>query len=180
MKTFRLAILKEGPDLPFFLHPSALIKLALWVAEAIYEGERETGRKHLPVVLACLNERREVYIVVGVGICKGANRLSKEKVERRAAKAREKAKAKAAKAEGVESDEEEEEDDDDESDDEDELMKHGAAAKNKFGLAFSQVAENTNARVRIDSFDACVVEIKKEDMTGFFEELSRRALIGDS
>lgn len=180
LASFRMAVLKEGPDLGFFQHPSALTKLALWCAEAIYEQEREERKKrHLPLVVACLNEKRDVYVVVGVGICKGANRTSKAKEEKRAEKAREKAKAKAAKADGLDDDEEKEEtEDDDSSDEEEDPMAVRAATKNRFGIAFQEVAANTNARIRIDSFEACVVEVKREDLVGFFEELSTRVVVG--
>ena len=65
LRAFRLAVVKEGPDLPIFSHPNALSKLALWISEAILEQEREASKKkHLPLVVASLNERRGVYVVV--------------------------------------------------------------------------------------------------------------------
>jgi cell division control protein 45 len=50
--------------------------------------------------------------------------------------------------------------------------------RNKFGNAFQEVVEETNARVRIDSFEHCVVEVKKEDLSGFLESLSMKAVVG--
>ena len=50
--------------------------------------------------------------------------------------------------------------------------------RNKFGNAFQEVVEETNARVRIDSFEHCVVEVKKEDLAGFLESLSMKAVVG--
>lgn len=35
LKAFRIAVLKEGPDLDIFTHPFALSKLALWISDAI-------------------------------------------------------------------------------------------------------------------------------------------------
>ncbi|KAA8914495.1 CDC45 family [Sphaerosporella brunnea] len=135
LKAFRLAVVKEGPDLPVFTHPNALSKLALWISEAILEQEREASkRKHLPLVVASLHERRGVYVIVGTAL--GA----------------------------------EEESDDDSDDDDDELERKGG--RNHFGIAFQDVANSTQARIRIDSFEATVVEVKKDDLAGFLESLS--------
>ena len=58
-----------------FSHPGVLSRLALWLVEALRDrlpgtavGNRRgrKGRKSLPFVAACLNEREETYIVVGV------------------------------------------------------------------------------------------------------------------
>ena len=208
MRTFRVTVVKEGPDVAIFNHPSALTKLALWVSEAIREQELEHGigkKRGLPLVVAALNEWRGVYVVVGTGT--GANGLQgsvkpkkakdaekqKKKEEKEAAKkakAAEKAAEKAKKAsenggtDDAEAEEEEEEeevesesdsdsDSDDDEEDEDRLAKLG---RNRFGIAFQEVANETAARVRIDSFEACVVEVRKEDLQGFLESLSMKAV----
>lgn len=217
LRAFRMAVVKEGPDVQLFTHPSALTKLALWVGEAIAEQEREkaVGKRGTPLVLADLHEARGVYVVVGVGGGAGAVDWAerKERNERKAAKAkakeakkaeREKAKQEkqetkrrkkataaeengegaGAEAEEHSSDEEEEEeeaseDDDSDADSEDdETVKHRGYGKNRFGNAFQEVVDETNARVRIDSFDHCVVEVKKEDLGRFLEALSERAVVG--
>ncbi|KAK8929653.1 Cell division control protein 45 [Metarhizium anisopliae] len=49
---------------------------------------------------------------------------------------------------------------------------------NKFGSAFQEVVSETNARVRIDSFEHCAVEVRKEDLGGFLESLSMKAVVG--
>ncbi len=49
---------------------------------------------------------------------------------------------------------------------------------NKFGAAFQEVVEETSARVRIDSFEHSVVEVKKEDFSGFLETLSLKSVLG--
>ena len=49
---------------------------------------------------------------------------------------------------------------------------------NHFPLAFTEVVEETKARVKIDSFDHCVVEVKKEDLAGFLEGLSLKSVVG--
>jgi cell division control protein 45 len=79
----------------------------------------------------------------------------------------------------TESEEGESSSDESEAGDEDE---DGAREKgyglNRFGTAFQDVVGETNARVRIDSFENCVVEVKKEDLGGFLESLSMKAVVG--
>lgn len=68
----RVVILTQGPDLPIFVHPGPLSRLALWLVEALRDkpprtnGATQRRRKSLPVVVACLNERANTYVVVGV------------------------------------------------------------------------------------------------------------------
>ncbi|CCA72372.1 hypothetical protein PIIN_06306 [Serendipita indica DSM 11827] len=64
-------MLKEGPDLPIFVHPGNLSRLALWLVEATRDridpiNVTRTKKKVLPFVLACLDERKGTYLVVGV------------------------------------------------------------------------------------------------------------------
>ncbi|CCA74544.1 related to TSD2 protein, required for DNA replication [Serendipita indica DSM 11827] len=71
MRNFQLAMLKEGPDLPIFVHPGNLSRLALWLVEATRDridpiNVTRTKKKVLPFVLACLDERKGTYLVVGV------------------------------------------------------------------------------------------------------------------
>ena len=49
---------------------------------------------------------------------------------------------------------------------------------NRFGQAFQEVVDETAARVRIDSFEHSVVEVKKEDLGGFLEALSLKSVVG--
>lgn len=205
LRAFRMAVVKEGPDVQLFTHPSALTKLALWVGEAIAEQEREQkgkvgkGGKGTPLVLAGLNESRGVYIVVGTGGGGGvvdwkARQERKEKLEakrkrkdeRQTEKERKRREKAAERAENGDDNEEEEEEDDTESedsgdssdDDSNENMEERGYGKNRFGNAFQEVVDETNARVRIDSFEHCVVEVKKEDLSGFLESLSMKAVVG--
>ncbi|KAG6029616.1 hypothetical protein E4U41_000301 [Claviceps citrina] len=118
-----------------------------------------------------------------------AARMVKEKMkaERRAAKKRaagqrdadandddddddDEADSESAGSESEEESEEEPEDDDAEPD--------KGYGLNKFGSAFQEVVSETNARVRIDSFEHCVVEVKKEDLGAFLESLSMKAVVG--
>ncbi len=192
-----MAVVKEGPDVQMFTHPAALTKLALWVGEAIAEQERDQRGKigkagrGTPLVLASLNEARGVFVVVGTGGGGGvvdfaarAKRRARleEKAEARAAKLAEKDRKRQEREErededGEQESEEEEEEDDDESDEDHDGAGNGYG-KNRFGNAFEEVAQETNARVRIDSFEHCVVEVKKEDLGGFLESLSVKAVIG--
>ena len=192
-----MAVVKEGPDVQMFTHPAALTKLALWVGEAIAEQERDqrgkVGKDGLgtPLVLASLNEARGVFVVVGTGGRGGvvdfaarARRTARleEKATARAAKLAEKERKRQEREErddndGEQESEEEEDEDDDESDEDDDDTGNGYG-KNRFGNAFEEVALETNARVRIDSFEHCVVEVKKEDLGDFLESLSVKAVVG--
>ena len=208
-----MCVVKEGPDVTLFTHPSALTKLALWIGEAIAEQERESkgklghGGRGTPLVVAGLNEARGVYVVVGTGggggggMGFGDREAVKARKEKREAKAKAKEEARknkekireekraarrAAREEDGEEEEEEEEteseasesDSDEDEEDDDEEEKTKGFGRNKFGNAFQEVVEETNARVRIDSFEHCVVEVKKEDLAGFLESLSMKAVVG--
>lgn len=70
--------------------------------------------------------------------------------------------------------------DDDEAEDEElhaKMQKRGYG-RNRFGLAFQEVAEETKARVKIDTFDHCVIEVKKEDLPVLLEKLSLKSVVG--
>lgn len=232
LRAFRMCVVKDSPDATLFNHPGALTKLALWIGEALAEQEKEAtggrlahGGRGTPLVVASLDDKRGVYVVVGTGggggpdtkfldresakkraeekeakaKAKEMQRRIKDKIkaEKKEAKRKEKEEKKKAKSDaGGDEDEEEDNeedsdddsdlsdsdsDDDDESDeDEDELdqeLERGYGL-NKFGTAFQDVVAETNARVRIDSFEHCVVEVKKEDLSGFLESLSMKVVIG--
>ena len=73
LRGHRVVLLTQGPDLPLFVHPGVLSRLALWLVEALRDRVNSTTpaysisrRKSLPVVVACLNEKTGTYIVVGV------------------------------------------------------------------------------------------------------------------
>lgn len=215
LRAFRIAVIKDGPDVKLFTNPGALTKLALWVAEAIQVQERDRtdgvkiGKKRAvgtPLVLAGLDEDRGVYVVVGTGggggvidfaalAKKREARQKKREAREKKRKEREERRAKRA-AERSDSDEEEEEEeeltestasdlddsDDTESDDDDVDDNPASLSKNlvrnRFGIAFQEVVQETNARVRIDSFEHCVVEVQKEDLGAFLEALSFRSVVG--
>jgi len=198
LRAFRMAVVKEGPDVALFTHPGALTKLALWVAEAIAEMEGGKGRKGGELVMAGLDEERGVYVVVGLG--GGAGVLAaKEREKRRAERKKEREKRKEerkaererqkklrrerleALGEEWDSGNEEFEDEtesEEESEDEDDEQVEKGKGRNRFGNAFQEVIEETGARVKVDSFEHCVVEVKKEDLSGFLESLSMKAVVG--
>lgn len=207
-----MCIVKDSPESALFNHPGALTKLALWIGEALAEQEKEaTGRlahggRGTPLVVASLDEKRGVYIVVGTGGGGGgpdaamvdreaakkkkAEREVKEERKRAREKIREEKRAakKRAREENPDEEDAESEDDDSDSDDseasesedddDEEARKEKGYGLNKFGVAFQDVVSETNARVRIDSFEHCVVEVKKEDLGGFLESLSMKAVVG--
>ena len=192
-----------------FTHPAALTKLSLWIGEALAEQEMESqgklsqGGRGTPLVVASLDEKRGVYVVVGTG---GGGGPDSTLVDREAAKARQaenQAKAKkkeesrqakekvreqkraARQAAGSDDEdaldtESEGSDDSDSSDDDSdgEEEQEKGYGLNRFGSAFQEVVTETSARVRIDSFEHSVVEVKKEDLGGFLESLSMKAVVG--
>lgn len=104
-----------------------------------------------------------------------ANKKNKEKIraEKRAARDPDDDEDDETESEGSDSSSDEEDEDDEE-----EPEQTKGFGRNKFGNAFQEVVEETNARVRIDSFEHCVVEVKKEDLSGFLESLSMKAVVG--
>ncbi|KAJ9654937.1 DNA replication initiation factor cdc45 [Neophaeococcomyces mojaviensis] len=213
LRAFRMGVVKDGPDLALFANsPGALVKLALWVGEAVAVSEKDKKGTDsaTPLVLAALDEPRGTYVVVGTGGGIGGGEdleARKEKVEKKAKKEAEKEQKKKIREEKraarraqqelngdsdmededseeeseASSDEEESEASSDEEDDDEEQIKQQQRrgyGTNRFGIAFQEVVEETNARVKIDSFDHCVVEVKKEDLAGFLEGLSLKSVIG--
>ena len=206
LRAFRMGVVKDGPDLGLFSSsPGALVKLALWVGEAVAISSKDAKEREgrTPLVLAALDEARGTYVIVGTGGGIGGGvdldarkekgeikskrneareSRRKAKEEQRAAKAAERAARELDGDEDEEEEEEEDESDTSDSDEEDEaeqtkLQKRGYG-RNRFGIAFQEVVEETNARVKIDSFDHCVVEVKKEDLGGFLEGLSLKTVVG--
>lgn len=208
LRAFRMCVVKDGPDVSLFTHPAALTKLSLWIGEALSEQERDNhgklsqGGRGTPLVVASLNEKRGVYVVVGTGGGGGPDttfldrEAAKQRKAEKEAKLKKKEESRFAKQKvreeklaarrdaGGEDDElETESEDSDGSDsdsdsDDDEVEHEKGYGLNKFGSAFQEVVSETSARVRIDSFEHCVVEVKKEDLGGFLESLSMKAVVG--
>lgn len=209
LRAFRMCVVKDGPDVSLFTHPAALTKLSLWIGEALSEQERDNhgklsqGGRGTPLVVASLNEKRGVYVVVGTGGGGGPDttfldrEAAKQRKVEKEAKLKKKEESRFAKQKvreeklaarrdaGGEDDELETEsedsdgsDSDDDDSDDDEVEHEKGYGLNKFGNAFQEVVSETSARVRIDSFEHCVVEVKKEDLGGFLESLSMKAVVG--
>lgn len=204
LRAFRLCVVKDGPDVELFTHPAALTKLSLWIGEALTEQEREAqgklsqGGRGTPLVVASLQEKRGVYVVVGTGGGGGPDTTfmnrgtlkqkqaakdekAKKKEASRLAKEKIREQKRAAREENDELDTESEDSDasdSDEDDSDDETEQERGYGFNRFGSAFQEVISETKARVRIDSFEHCVVEVKKEDLGGFLESLSMKAVVG--
>lgn len=70
LRNHRVVVLSQGPDLALFCQAAVLTRLALWLVDALRDRVpgAVTGplRKKLPVVVACLNESKGIYTVVGV------------------------------------------------------------------------------------------------------------------
>ncbi|BFZ57164.1 DNA replication initiation factor cdc45 [Savitreella phatthalungensis] len=136
LRSFRMAVVKEGPDLSLFSHPLALGKLAGWISGAVDELERERGKKrHLPFVVAALDERRDRYLVLGTAVTPSSRDVI------------------------------------DATD-----LTRKRPPRNRFGNAFQQLSGNQQARFRLDSFNASVVECDKADLGQLLETLSLQAL----
>ena len=77
-RSYRLAVVKDGPDLPVFQHPATLLRLAHWLVDAIRSMLENQGSggggagggggasRNLPFVLAALSESSDKFLVVGV------------------------------------------------------------------------------------------------------------------
>ncbi|ORX59761.1 CDC45-like protein [Hesseltinella vesiculosa] len=115
LKTFRMVLIKDGPDLPLFQHPLTLSKLALFLTDAY----REHGKRNLPFVISSLDEHHDSYLVV----------------------------ANSAAA------------------------TFGDVKKNHFGHAFQKASMDTKARTSFDSFETSVLQIHKNDLEHFLEQL---------
>lgn len=214
-----MCIVKDSAEAPIFNHPGALTKLALWIGEALAEQEKDAtgklghGGRGTPLVVASLNEKRGVYVVVGTGGGGGPDMafLDKEAAKKKEQARQDKARAKeesrrnkqkirdekraarrAAKRTGGQDDDDDEDDDDDledetesegsdasdsDSDSDEDEARGKSFGLNRFGTAFQDVIAETSARVRIDSFEHCVVEVRREDLSGFLESLSSKAVV---
>lgn len=152
LKSFRLAILRDGPHLDLFsTQPAMLTRLGQWLTDALRDIVNEQERRKqeakkasrksrgkdvdgsaeddlhlrsLPFVVCALNPTREVYLVVGlIG-----------------------------------------------------SPDFGDVQRNRFGLAFQDAIRQSGARSRTEGwFDTTAVEIRKEDLAGFVEQLHLKA-----
>jgi len=63
---FYYVVLKPGADTARFLHPQALTKLALFVADALREGNTRRQGEPKPLLMAAPNPERSTHLVVAV------------------------------------------------------------------------------------------------------------------
>ncbi|KAH3677648.1 hypothetical protein WICMUC_001751 [Wickerhamomyces mucosus] len=132
LKVYRLAVLKDLPDIEMFKNPLILTRLGNWLLECC----AEYGKNLLPLVLASLDERTDTYLVVGLAprYPRGGDKSIID-VER------------------------------------------STTLLNTFSVAFQQVASSSGAKVRIDSFESTIMEIRKDDLAPFLEKLTLSGLI---
>jgi cell division control protein 45 len=68
----RIVQLKQGPDLALFTQPGVLFRLGLWLTEVLRDRvtgvsiSRRSKKKSLPLILACLDERDQTYLMIGL------------------------------------------------------------------------------------------------------------------
>ncbi|CAK9437499.1 uncharacterized protein LODBEIA_P18770 [Lodderomyces beijingensis] len=151
LKLYRLCVLNDGavPDLEIFINPLILSKLGSWLIENLAELDFINGTNSLkPLVVASLDSASDTYLVIGM-----APRYP------RGMSASEKAKLLQ------------------EQDNERITADSMTTRLNKFSVAFSQLSQTSGAKVRVDSFDSSVIEIRKDDLPPFLEKLTLSGLI---
>lgn len=63
LRIYRLCVLRDGPDLELYRNPLTLLRLGNWLLECCAESE---DKQLLPMVLACLDESTDTYVVAGL------------------------------------------------------------------------------------------------------------------
>lgn len=63
LRIYRLCVLRDGPDLELYRNPLTLLRLGNWLLECCSESE---DKQLLPMVLACLDESTDTYLVAGL------------------------------------------------------------------------------------------------------------------
>lgn len=159
LRLYRLCVLNDGaiPDLNVFSNPLILSKLGNWLLENINELEflnytAKNGESKLntlkPLVVASLDAASDTYLVIGLAP-KYPRGLDNS------------AKAKIAQQQK------------DKSREDASFM----TRLNTFSVAFQKVAATSGAKVRINSFDSSIIEIRKDDLSPFLEKLTFSGLI---
>ena len=146
LRSFRLAVVEESSaDVAVFSHPATLLRLALWLADAIRDllgagagaGGKSSNNKALPLVLASYSKKTDAFLVVGVSPAMHYGDVKKKYVPapvhlRRSVR-----------------------------------LTHKLLRCSLLGLRFRDAAQEAEARVRHDTFDAAVVEVKRDDFKDF-------------
>ena len=160
LRSFRLAVLKDGPDLALYTHPAMLTRLAIWLIDALrdsivdYEttrnsnkrqrkNKRKNGSKNAaadgeedPSNSKALDAPISLPFVVAA-LDRHANRYL---------------------VVGVSG-----------------ATDFGDVRRNKFGLAFQDAAQKSGATTQHDRFETTVIEVSAPHLSGFVEALHVRA-----
>lgn len=149
LKLYRLCVLNDGtiPDLKVFNNPLILAKLGNWILENITELEFLNKNSTFLKPLVVASLDVETDTYLVIGLAPKYPRGLNNS---------EKAKLIQNK-----------------NGDQDDLT----TRLNTFSVAFQQVANTSGAKVRIDSFDSSVIEIRKDDLSPFLEKLTLSGLL---
>ncbi|SGZ21410.1 BQ5605_C021g09364 [Microbotryum silenes-dioicae] len=147
LRAFRFAVIKEGPDLAVFRHPSTLLRLAVWLVDAVRDlvaSKTATGKrpKPLPFVLASLNEASDAFLVVGIVGAPEYGDVKKKWVPLVQNPGRE------------------------------HFAEYCRVFHSAFGMAFERAAHASGASTRHNAFEASVIEVRKDDLDKFFKDLA--------
>ncbi len=71
LQRFRFVAVRDGPDLRLFSQPATLARLAQWLVDATRDkvariADSKGKEAAHPIVVACLNEDKGTYMVVGI------------------------------------------------------------------------------------------------------------------
>lgn len=154
LKLYRLCVLTEGsvPDLTIFVNPLMLSKLGTWLLENITELDFVNNNTSLkPLVVASFDAVTDTYLVIGLApkYPRGMNNSEIAKLLQKEKGDKENSNADPSIITRL----------------------------NTFSVAFTQVANTSGAKVKIDGFDSSVIEIRKDDLSPFLEKLTLSGLI---
>lgn len=150
LRLYRLCVLQDGsiPDLMLFNNPLMLTKLSTWLLDNITELDfANNSRKSLKPLVAASLDVASDTYLV-IGLAPKYPRGMG--MQARAELARSGPPGTAATL---------------------------TTRLNTFSVAFQQLANTSGAKVRIDSFDSSVIEIRKDDLPPFLEKLTLSGMI---
>lgn len=151
LRLYRLCVLNDGaiPDLVIFNNPLMLAKLGSWIMENLTELDFLNNKTSLkPFVLASFDANSDTYLVIGL-----APRYPRDMDNSARAKLAQKSQSGKGVQETV------------------------TTRLNTFSVAFKRLSDDSGAKVRIDSFESSIIEIRKEDLPPFLEKLTLSGLI---
>lgn len=160
LRLYRLCVLNDGsiPDLNMFSNPLILTKLGNWLLENINEleflnlaskNDKSLSNALKPLVLASLDPASDTYLVIGLApkYPRGLDNTAKAKIAQQ---------------------------------NKEKPHQHDSTFMtrlNTFSVAFQRVAASSDAKVRINSFESSIIEIRKDDLLPFLEKLTLSGLI---